>query len=120
MALNEPKLTNNFSTSSNSQNKRERLEISTESENEAVNRHIPNIRRSIRSRLTVFQIILLILNVIGIISFIIIVMTVKKRSIPCEGFFYFELKFKIKIYFYRNYIGNGGRSSRRKRGWYVF
>jgi len=52
-------------------------DISVESENKDVNRHMTYIKQSIKSRLTVCQIILLILNIVGIITFLAIVMSTK-------------------------------------------
>jgi len=55
-------------------------DIAVEPENKDVNRQITYIKQSIKSRLTVCQIILLILNIVGIITFLAIVMSIKKQT----------------------------------------
>jgi len=72
-----------ISTPSNPQNNKNHVhkpDSSIKTEDREINIHLTNTKQLIKSRLTTAQVILLILNIIGIIIFLAIVLSIRKRN----------------------------------------
>ncbi len=87
MLSDKPKSTENISKSFNPENKTDNTHISIKTKKKEEKRHLTYIKQLIKSRLTVFQITLFILNLIGIITFLSIILSLKRRNISSKGIF---------------------------------
>jgi hypothetical protein len=87
MPSDQPKSTENISKSFDLENKKDNTPISVKTKKKEEKRHLTYIKQLIKSRLTVFQITLFILNLIGIITFLSIILSLKRRNISSKGIF---------------------------------